>query len=512
MIDIFVFGIMLAELYPVMKKKNQHIILTAILAIIVNMVFGYHMANADDISASDVTILIDTDEAALAELINAARRDPLGTAETLGMNREDILNDLPELSEILLNGLPELVINARLCQTAGGHTLDMLENNFYAYESVDGKSPEQRMTEAGYVASAAGEALGLIFFNNFIDSDQAVFQIFENMFKDELSPGWSGPRNILNPDFVDLGVGIGGGLYQLNEISGNVYLATCDFGASVETYELQLLTLINQLRNNPAAVTRFFDITVSKVLDLFPEYSYFYASGLSPLAFSGQLYAAAEVHINDMVTNNYWGHVSPEGITPVMRIREQGYVPIWAGESKSRLSTCDNDISPASTVAVIFKNMFFNAFKRQGFRDDSMLAEKALESGLRIIAAESNVLSGICGDNVHISVGDFGTSADYNGPVLTGVIYNDFNANGLYDAGEGVFDVAVTIKSVGIDGVSKTIKTNAAGGYAAFLAAGRYRVSAGMGDNEKACWITMETASIWKPFALTTTAPVLTIN
>jgi len=155
-----------------MKKKIQHIIVTAMLVIIANWVFGSHMATADDVFVSGgvpvLPVLMDTDEDALAELINTARRDPLGMAESLGMNRDDILHNLPELSEILINGLPELVINGRLCQTAGDHTLDMLSNNFYAYESVDGKSLEQRMKEAGYVASAAGEALGLIFFNNFI--------------------------------------------------------------------------------------------------------------------------------------------------------------------------------------------------------------------------------------------------------------------------------------------------------------------------------------------------------
>ena len=482
-----------------MKTKNQHKILTAILAIIVHMVFGYHAANAGDVTVSGDLASMDTDEVALAELINTARRDPLGTAETLGMNREDVLNALPELSDILTNGLPELVVNARLCQTAGDHTLDMLENNFYAYESVGGKTPEQRMTEAGYVASAAGEALGLIFFNNFIDSDQAIFQIFENMFKDELSSGWSGPRNILNPDFADLGVGIGGGLYQLNEISGNVYLATCDFGGPVETYELQLLALVNQLRNKPAAVSRFFDLTVAEILEFFPEYADSFANGLSPLAFSRQLYAAAEVQIYDMVENSYWGHVSPDGITPAMRIQAQGYVPTWAAESKSRVSTCFTEISPQNTISLIFKNMFFNAFKSQGFRDPNMLAAKAVESGFRVIAMKSKALSGICGDNVHITVGDFGARADYSGPILCGIVYEDINANGLYDAGEGVSDVSVTIKTPDMN-VYATVTTNAAGGYTAYLFPRRYRVSENSGADEQVRWVTVETDNVWQVF------------
>jgi len=492
---------MLALFKITMKKNNYHIIITVMLAIIVNLVFGIYTASADSDSVSvDAAVLMNSDEAALAELINAARRDPLGVAESLGMDRDEILNDLPELNEILLNGLPELAIDVSLDQSAGDHTQDMLENNYYAYESIDGKSPEQRMMEAGYVASASGEALGLIFFNNYISSEQAVSQIFENMYKDELSPEWTGPRNILNPDFEDLGVGFSGGLYHFNEISGNVYLSTCDYGASIETYEMQLMALINQLRDKPAAVSHAFGVTVAEILELFPEYEVLFANGLPPLVFSRQLYASAELQIADMIENSYWGHVSPEGVTPVMRIKAQGYVPIWAAESKSRLSTCENVISPAHTVPSIFKNMFFNCFKSQGFRDPNMLAEKAVECGFRIQAAQSESLSGICGDNLHITVGDFGASDDYNGPVLSGIVYTDVNANGLYDAGEGVSDASLTIKASGVDGAVKKVTTNAAGGYTAFMEPGQYRVSVGSDQDEQIQWVTVDGENVWQIF------------
>ncbi len=480
-----------------MKTRIGHKFFSAILAVMMMAVLIAVCANT--VTAGQSSGVMDSDESALFDLINAARRDPLGMAESMGMNRAEVLKSLPELKDILVHGLPELGFNDRLYQTAGEHTQDMLKNSYYAYESADGKSPEQRMEEAGYVAAHGGEALGLIFFNNFIDSSQAVFQIFENMFKDELSPEMTGQRHILNPDFEDLGVGIGGGLYRLNEISGNVYLATCDFGASVEIYDLQLFMLINQLRVNPVAVARFLGVEVSAILELFPEYTDFFANGLPPLAFNSQLYAAAGVQINDMLENEYWGHVSPEGVTPVMRIRAQGYLPTWAAESKTRLSTCFNVVSPENTVQVIFKNMFFNAFKKQGFRDASMLAKKAVEGGLHIKAAESKALSGICGDNVHIAVGDFGASAVNAGPVLSGVIYEDVNENGLYDVGEEVAGAAVSVKTPGVV-EPRIIQTNAAGGYMVRLAAGWNRVSVGAGGNEQIKWVAAETVNVWQPF------------
>jgi uncharacterized protein YkwD len=50
-------------------------------------------------------------------------------------------------------------------------------------------------------------------------------------------------------------------------------------------------------------------------------------NGESPLRLSGQLQQAAEGHSRELVSSNYFAHVSPSGETPVDRIRETGYIP-----------------------------------------------------------------------------------------------------------------------------------------------------------------------------------------
>jgi uncharacterized protein YkwD len=51
-----------------------------------------------------------------------------------------------------------------------------------------------------------------------------------------------------------------------------------------------------------------------------------------PLRPDAQLEAAAEAHVQDMLTSDYFEHVSPRGSTPVDRVREAGYlVPSPAG-------------------------------------------------------------------------------------------------------------------------------------------------------------------------------------
>jgi hypothetical protein len=172
----------------------------------------------------------DTEALLLVDLINAARKDPLGTAATLGMDPAKIMADFPELIDILTRGLPELAFDARLYRSAQKHTADMLANNYYAYESSDGRTLWHRMNDEGYAAILSGESLGLLFFNNFISAETAVGRIFANMFRDELDPAGSGMKNILNPGLADIGVSIGGGIYNFNGYTGNVYLAVCDFG------------------------------------------------------------------------------------------------------------------------------------------------------------------------------------------------------------------------------------------------------------------------------------------
>jgi uncharacterized protein YkwD len=50
-------------------------------------------------------------------------------------------------------------------------------------------------------------------------------------------------------------------------------------------------------------------------------------NGESPLKLNPQLEQAAEGHGHELISTNYFAHVSPSGRTPVDRIRETGYIP-----------------------------------------------------------------------------------------------------------------------------------------------------------------------------------------
>jgi uncharacterized protein YkwD len=50
-------------------------------------------------------------------------------------------------------------------------------------------------------------------------------------------------------------------------------------------------------------------------------------NGEAPLTISVQLQQAAEGHSSELVSADYFEHVSPSGVTPVDRVRASGYIP-----------------------------------------------------------------------------------------------------------------------------------------------------------------------------------------
>ncbi len=50
-------------------------------------------------------------------------------------------------------------------------------------------------------------------------------------------------------------------------------------------------------------------------------------NGELPLQVSGQLEEAAQGHSEEMVSENYFAHIAPSGLTPVGRVQDTGYIP-----------------------------------------------------------------------------------------------------------------------------------------------------------------------------------------
>ena len=118
-------------------------------------------------------------EQLMLELVNRDRADPANTPETNG------------------RALP-LRWNDRLAEIARAHSLDMLNQGYFAHEDPQGRSVAGRVEAAGMQWQAVGENIAIY---TTVARAEAAFMNEPRFSKNHRA-------NILNPDFTDVGIGI----------------------------------------------------------------------------------------------------------------------------------------------------------------------------------------------------------------------------------------------------------------------------------------------------------------
>lgn len=156
-----------------------------------------------DFGASAITPL---EKQALA-LVNQIRRAPLEAAAQLGLSPDQVLNDLPDLAGILLNGLPPLTMSGRLYLASDAHARDMMENDYLSDTSEDGRTLNDRLLERGYFPLAAAEARRLLVSTDPVSPEAALAMQMERLLRRELSPDCE-DRLLLNPEVREAGIRI----------------------------------------------------------------------------------------------------------------------------------------------------------------------------------------------------------------------------------------------------------------------------------------------------------------
>ena len=244
------------------------------------------------------------EEKNLLDLINQARRDPLQMAASMGLDPEKILKDLPELQEILTKGLPALEFDRSLYKAASAHAEDMLANNYYSHESLDGRVMTIESGKQVTTPLSTGEILGFLAFNNFIVPGDAVQVIFEKMYKEELDPNSTAPRNILNPAIKEAGVALVAGVFESSGAPWNAYMAVVDFADSFDLYAIKkgLWRLINEARKSPLKALDAAGIDEAEARELLGGNDWILNQGLPPLAWNEKLETSAVSHYSEMYT------------------------------------------------------------------------------------------------------------------------------------------------------------------------------------------------------------------
>jgi len=213
------------------------------------------------------------------------------------------------------------------------------------------------------------------------------------------------------------------------------------------TDEEQLyLEFLNRMRANPTAEGQRLATTADA--DVLSAYTFFSVDtalmqsefstnpAVPPLAMNAQLTAAARWHSGDMYTNMYQGHSQTNGAVimgPGDRVLSNGYA--WSAVGENVYASSESVFYGHAGFAVDWGPGPGGMQAALGHRAN-MLSSLFREVGVGVV------------DGVNGSVGpqlvtqDFGTLSSPT-PLISGVVYYDFNGNGFYDLGEGIGGVTV---------------------------------------------------------------------
>jgi hypothetical protein len=159
------------------------------------------------------------EEQLILELINRARANPEAEATRLGIS----LN--ASLPAGTISAVPKqpLAPNQQLQNASVGHSVDMINRDFFAHTNPSGVTASARATAAGYNWSTIAENIAYIGYFGSPDINANSRQAHDLLFKS------AGHRtNIMMPEVEEIGVGIRSGAFIPS--GGNATLVTENFG------------------------------------------------------------------------------------------------------------------------------------------------------------------------------------------------------------------------------------------------------------------------------------------
>lgn len=237
-----------------------------------------------------------------------------------------------------------------------------------------------------------------------------------------------------------------------------------DYG-NPTAYEQLHLEAINRARANPAAEAAAFGIELNEGVDG----STISRTAKQPLAMNSALLAAARGHSADMLANNYFDHYSMDGSSPFDRMREEGYSFFTAGENIGFMAHYPDKLDMSYVALKLHRNLFVDEdIPGRGHRVN-ILNPDFREIGVGLLHGDYYD-SGEYYPHAYMLTCDFGAR---NGlpPIVTGVVYEDRDNDGTYDAGEGIGNVSIYVEET-----AEMSRTATAGGYGIPLSRGTYHL------------------------------------
>ena len=219
--------------------------------------------------------------------------------------------------------------------------------------------------------------------------------------------------------------------------------------------EQDLIYLLNRARHDPVAYAAEQNLPVS-LAGVTPR---------GPLAVNSALLDSADVKAIDLITNDYFDHVSPSGVHPNRLARDAGYpLPdVWSDDANFIESLSAGPETAAESLNLLIID--------EGLPD---VPHRAHLLGTNDFFARNREIGVGFANEPTTTFEDYWVLhlAQRTEPVsfLTGVVHEDVDGNQRYGEGEGLAGVLVTV-----DGTLQT-RTNAAGGWSVQVQPGQHSV------------------------------------
>ncbi len=256
-------------------------------------------------------------------------------------------------------------------------------------------------------------------------------------------------------------------------------------------FEQELLEHTNRMRMNPSEeLGVLFDSQPQPLVATDPHVQtaiqYFSVDGTvlktqweqlrpaSPLAWNPSLLNAARGHSQAMIAHNRLSHQLPGEAPLGTRIIESGYGP-YRAVAENAFAHAQSPMHAHAGFAIDWGGTPSGIQDGHGHRTN-LMNPAYTEIGIGVLQQ----------DAAPGKVGPLVVTQNFARPVsampyLLGVVYEDTNENGRYDAGEGLAGIPVHVRAA--NGAAYTTQTMSAGGYQLQVPAGTYQVSIALPDS-----------------------------
>ncbi len=247
--------------------------------------------------------------------------------------------------------------------------------------------------------------------------------------------------------------------------------------------EQLFIYLLNKARHDPPAYGKSIGLNLDQVI---PR---------PPLALNKELTASARFRAGDQAKRRYFGHTDPDGVGPNRHARESGYKLAASFGSKladNNIESCSGgDVLPADALKrLIVDEGVPSLGHRKHLLGMVPNHDSALEVGVgAVIPAPADGAVYAAYYTIHTA------RTDKPEAFVTGVVYDDKNANGAYDPGEGLSGVTVA-------GGGANVKTHTFGGFALPLKPGPILVGCHQGEfkGQATAQVLMDTRNVHLEF------------